>query len=394
MNAVCPDGRGRSARGRLRRHRRRGARHWDCPQHHRAGAGRSGSTGLAAGPGPSCRQRAQARAGQGSDAPGGSAPPGRAGNPWRSNAAAAVGFQESHQARGRTVCDGPPDQPEHGRQAAAGGTGLLPADQPQDPGGRPPSRSRQPVRPHQRPGLRLPGGRPAGDLGRHQEARSKKKELIGPFKNGGSDDRPKGSPEAVNVHDFADKTLGKVAPYGIYDPLDNHGWVSLGIDHDTAEFAVNAIRTWHERIGRVRYRGSDRLLITADCGGSNGARVRLWKVELQKLADETGLAISVCHYPPGTSKWNKIEHRLFCHITQNWRGRPLISHAAVVDLIAATTTTSGLTVDCVLDPRRYAKGIKISDEKMACLNIQADEFHPEWNYTIAPRAPQHPTCSP
>jgi hypothetical protein len=220
---------------------------------------------------------------------------------------------------------------------------------------------------------------------------TKKKELIGPFKNGGSDDRPKGSPEAVNVHDFADKTLGKVAPYGIYDPLDNHGWVSLGIDHDTAEFAVNAIRTWHERIGRVRYRGSDRLLITADCGGSNGARVRLWKVELQKLADETGLAISVCHYPPGTSKWNTIEHRLFCHITQNWRGRPLISHAAVVDLIAATTTTSGLTVDCVLDPRRYAKGIKISDEKMACLNIQGDEFHPEWNYTIAPRAPQHPT---
>ena len=145
---------------------------------------------------------------------------------------------------------------------------------------------------------------------------------------------------------------------------------------------------------RVRYRGSDRLLITADCGGSNGARVRLWKVELQKLADETGLAISVCHYPPGTSKWNKIEHRMFCHITQNWRGRPLISHAAVVDLIAATTTTSGLIVDCVLDPRRYAKGIKISDEKMACLHIEGHEFHPEWNYTIAPRPPQHPTCSP
>ena len=172
------------------------------------------------------------------------------------------------------------------------------------------------------------------------------------FKNGGSDDRPEGSPEAVNVHDFADKTLGKGAPDGIYDPLDHRGWVSLGSDPDTAEFAVNAIRTWHERIGRVRYRGSDRLLITADCGGSNGARVRLWKVELQKLADETGLTIAVCHYPPGTSKGNKIEHRLFCHITQNWRGRPLSSHAAVVDLIAATTTTSGLIVDCVLDPRR------------------------------------------
>ena len=152
---------------------------------------------------------------------------------------------------------------------------------------------------------------------------TKKKELLGPFKNGGSVYRPKGSPEAVNVHDFPDKTLGKVAPYGIYDPLDNRGWVSLGIDHDTAEFAVNAIRTWHERVGSKRYPGSERLLITADCGGSNGVRVRLWKLELQKLADETGLTISVCHYPPGTSKWNKIEHRLFCYITQNWRGHPL-----------------------------------------------------------------------
>ena len=188
------------------------------------------------------------------------------------------------------------------------------------------------------------------------------------------------------MHDFADKTLGKVAPYGIYDPLDNRGWVSLGIDHDTAEFAVNAIRTWHERIGSVRDGGSDRLLITADCGGSNGVRVRLWKLELQKLADETGLTISVCHYPPGTSKWNKIEHRLFCHITQNWRGCPLSSHAAVVDLIAATTTTAGLKVECVLDPRRYAKGLKVSNKEMARLNIQGDEFHPEWNYTIAPRA--------
>jgi hypothetical protein len=219
---------------------------------------------------------------------------------------------------------------------------------------------------------------------------TKKKELIGRFKNGGSDYRPKGSPEAVNVHDFPDKTLGKVAPYGIYDPLDNRGWVSLGIDHDTAEFAVNAIRTWHERVGSKRYPGSERLLITADCGGSNGVRVRLWKLELQKLADETGLTISVCHYPPGTSKWNKIEHRLFCHITQNWRGHPLTSHATVVDLIAATTTTTGLTVDCVLDPRRYAKGIKVSDAEMARLNVQGDEFHPEWNYTIAPRA-SHPT---
>ena len=214
---------------------------------------------------------------------------------------------------------------------------------------------------------------------------TKKKELIGTFKNGGSDYRPKGCPEAVNVHDFVDKTLGKVAPYGIYDPVDNTGWVSLGIDHDTAEFAVNAIEAWHAQVGRMRYPRSPRLLITADCGGSNGVRVRLWKRELQRLADATGLTIQVSHYPPGISKWNKIEHRLFCHISQTWRGKPLVSHLAVVELIAATTTTAGLTVDCVLDPRRYAKGIKVSDAEMASLNIQGDEFHPEWNYTISPR---------
>jgi len=214
---------------------------------------------------------------------------------------------------------------------------------------------------------------------------TKKKELIGPFKNAGSDYRPKGCPDEVNVHDFADKTLGKVAPYGIYDPVDNKGWVSLGIDHDTAEFAVNAIQTWHERVGRVRYPGSRRLLITADCGGSNGARLRLWKRELQRLADATGLTIAVSHYPPGTSKWNQIEHRLFCHISQTWRGQPLLSHVAVVELIAATTTTAGLRVDCVLDPRRYAKGIKVSNAEMQSLNIQGDEFHPEWNYTVSPR---------
>src|SRR4051794_2093257 len=220
---------------------------------------------------------------------------------------------------------------------------------------------------------------------------TKKKELIGNYRNGGSDWRPKGDPHRVKVHDFEDKQKGKVAPYGVYDIAANAGWISLGITRDTAEFAVASIRTWINRIGRMRYPGMSELRITADCGGSNGARVRLWKVELQKLADTTGLTISVCHYPPGTSKWNKIEHRLFCHITQTWRGRPLISHAAVVDLIAATTTTSGLIVDCVLDPRRYAKGIKVRDQEMACLNIQGDEFHPEWNYTIAPRAPQHPT---
>ena len=188
---------------------------------------------------------------------------------------------------------------------------------------------------------------------------TKKKELIGNYKNGGSDYRPKGDPRRVKVHDFEDKALGKVAPYGVYDISANAGWVSLGITSDTAEFAVNTIRTWIERVGRPRYPHMRELTITADCGGSNGARVRLWKVELQKLADESGLTLKVHHYPPGTSKWNKIEHRMFCHITQNWRGQPLESRAAVVELIGRTTTRTGLTVECALDERTYEKGIRI-----------------------------------
>lgn len=214
---------------------------------------------------------------------------------------------------------------------------------------------------------------------------TKKKELIGEYKNAGSDYQPQGCPIDVNVHDFIDQELGKAIPYGVYDIGANAGCVSVGVDHDTAEFAVNAIRRWRETMGRERYPTCDRLMITADGGGSNGSRVRLWKVELQKFADETGLTISVCHYPPGTSKWNKIEHRLFCHITQNWRGRPLTSRLAVVELIAATTTKTGLTVRCELDPNVYAKGVKVSDADMAALNMKADTFHPEWNYTIAPR---------
>ena len=214
---------------------------------------------------------------------------------------------------------------------------------------------------------------------------TKKKELIGEFKNGGSDYRAAGCPDAVNVHDFVDKTLGKVAPYGIYDVATNTGWVSLGIDHDTAEFAVNAVRRWHQVVGSVRYPKANRLLITADGGGSNGSRVRLWKLELQKLADETGLTLQICHYPPGTSKWNKIEHRMFCHITQTWRGKPLVSRVAVVNLIAATTTKTGLTVSCELDEKTYAKGIKVTNTEMASLNIETDLWHPEWNYTIKPR---------
>jgi len=216
---------------------------------------------------------------------------------------------------------------------------------------------------------------------------TKKKELIGNFKNGGSDYRPKGDPRRVRVHDFEDKTLGKVTPYGVYDVTADEGWVSVGITADTAEFAVQSIRTWLERMGRQRYPRARQLTITADCGGSNGVRVRLWKLELQKLADETGLALNVHHYPPGTSKWNKIEHRLFCRITQNWRSRPLTDRAAVVQLIGATTTTTGLKVDCALDTRTYEKGVKVSKAEMASLNIAGDPFHPEWNYTISPRKP-------
>ena len=217
------------------------------------------------------------------------------------------------------------------------------------------------------------------------QSRRSTHQLIGNFKNGGTDYRPKGNPQRVNVHDFEDKRLGKVVPYGVYDVTANAGFVSVGITSDTAEFAVQSIRCWLERMGRRRYPNARELTITADCGGSNGARVRLWKVELQKLADETGLVIHVCHYPPGTSKWNKIEHRLFCHITQNWRGRPLTDRLAVVELIGATTTKTGLKVESALDTRSYQKGIKVSKAEMKRPDITGDPFHPEWNYTIRPR---------
>ena len=217
---------------------------------------------------------------------------------------------------------------------------------------------------------------------------TKKKELIGNYRNAGSDWRPKANPHRVKVHDFEDKSLGKVVPYGIYDVGANAGWVSLGITSDTAEFAVASIRTWIDRIGRPRYASMQELRITADCGGSNGARVRLWKTELQKLADATGLTLHINHYPPGTSKWNKIEHRMFCHITQNWRGQPLQSRATVIELIANTTTKTGLKVECALDERTYERGIRISNDQMRQLAIEGDAFHPEWNYTIKLRNPK------
>jgi transposase len=214
---------------------------------------------------------------------------------------------------------------------------------------------------------------------------TKKKELVGDFKNNGQEWRAKGQPELVRVHDFVDPELGRATPYGIYDLGRNSGWVSVGMDHDTAEFAVETIRRWWRSMGRPTYPEARRLLITADAGGSNGARLRLWKVELQKFADETGLRIAVCHFPPGTSKWNKIEHRLFSYISQNWRGKPLRSFEAVVSLIAATTTSTGLKVHAELNTKSYTAGMKVSDQELAQVRIRRDKFHGDWNYEIRPQ---------
>jgi hypothetical protein len=213
---------------------------------------------------------------------------------------------------------------------------------------------------------------------------TKKKELVGDFKNNGRELRPQGQPEPVRVHDFKIPELGKVAPYGIYDIAANHGWVSVGIDADTAAFAVESIRRWWQKLGQARYPKATRLVITADCGGSNGPQLKLWKRELQRFANETGLKVTVNHLPPGTSKWNKIEHRLFAFITQNWRGKPLVSHQVIVQLISATTTETGLKVCCEIDANRYPKGIAVTHQEMQAVNLSRDDFHGEWNYTIAP----------
>jgi len=215
---------------------------------------------------------------------------------------------------------------------------------------------------------------------------TKKKELVGNFKNGSREWRPQGDPEEVRMHDFLIKELGRAVPYGIYDLAANAGWVSVGIDHDTAEFAVQTIRTWWRTVGSKRYPNARHLTITADGGGSNGSRVRLWKRELQRLANELGIDIHVHHLPPGTSKWNKIEHRLFSFISMNWRAKPLVSYRVIVDLISATTTDTGLTVRCELDTNSYAKGIMVTDQEMSQIDIIRDEFHGEWNYTLRHRS--------
>jgi hypothetical protein len=213
---------------------------------------------------------------------------------------------------------------------------------------------------------------------------TKKKELIGNYRNGGREWRPKGKPERVNGHDFKDKTKGKVIPYGVYDLTENAGWVNVGVDHDTPAFAVASIRAWWLQMGRRSYPEAQELLITADCGGSNSYRARLWKTELQRLANQIGLEITVCHFPPGTSKWNKIEHRMFCHITENWRARPLVSQDVVVNLIGSTSTKTGLTIRAKLDKKRYPKGIEVTDAEIAQIRIRKASFHGEWNYTILP----------
>ena len=213
---------------------------------------------------------------------------------------------------------------------------------------------------------------------------TKKKELVGDFKNAGREWRPQGEPEEVRVHDFLVKELGRAVPYGIYDIAANAGWVSVGMDHDTSAFAVQTIRSWWHSVGAKRYRDARRLTITADGGGSNGSRVRLWKRELQILANELGIEISVHHFPPGTSKWNKIEHRLFSFISMNWRAKPLVSYRVIIDLIGATTTEAGLTVRCELDTNLYPKGITVADREIAAINMLRDDFHGEWNYTIRP----------
>ena len=213
---------------------------------------------------------------------------------------------------------------------------------------------------------------------------TKKRELVGNYKNAGRELRPKNDPMEVDVHDFVDQEVGRATPYGVYDLKRNEGWVSVGISHDTSEFAVQTIRTWWHKMGAVRYPHASSLLITADSGGSNGYRLRLWKVELQRLADELGFPITVCHLPPGTSKWNKIEHRLFSFIAQNWRGKPLVTHQVIVSLIAATTTQTGLQVRSCIDERHYAKGRRITDKQLAEVHLEPDAFHGEWNYTIHP----------
>ena len=270
--------------------------------------------------------------------------------------------------------------------AAAEGRGLQPAGQRRGRRGPGSTRTATPSSATSTPGRAsfLDTGRPGGLVD------TKKKEQVGDFANGGAEWQPQGRPEKVNVHDFPSDAVGKAIPYGIYDLGTNTGWVSVGTDHDTSAFAVETLRRWWRADGSARHPGARRLLICADSGGTNAARARAWKVELARLAAETGLEITVCHYPPGTSKWNKVEHRLFAQITRNWRGRPLTSHQAVVELISATATTTGLTVCAELDTSDYPTGLAYTKKQVAALPVSKHDFHPDWNYTVRPEPHETP----
>ena len=348
---------------------------------------RTGGPGLRPGGGPGDR-RTRTRSGCWSEA--GRGPtrgtrcsprsPDRSSNPWRSPVGTALDVEEHNQAGGRTAEAGIRDQRGHGWPNVARQRYSLQSTRKRLEGTAHIDRNAQF---EHIAALTKAAGRRHGPI---ISVDTKKKELVGRFTNAGREWHPAGEPEQVKVHDFPPPGQGKAIPYGIYDVGRNEGFVSVGITADTAEFAVASIRLWWHKLGRRRYPNTGEVLITADCGGSNSYRCRLWKVELQALADETGLKVRVAHYPPGTSKWNKIEHRLFCQITTNWRGRPLTSYQAVVDLISATKTTTGLTVLAHLDTRIYQKGREVSDAEIASLRIKRDDFHGEWNYVLLPRA--------
>src|SRR6476659_496194 len=349
--------------------------HGACALDHRSGTERPRRRPPAERPGAPQGWRPAASVEPGRYADQGPARRHRARHARRSHAPAVVGIEKPRQGGRRVAEAGPRDQRQQ-REETVADARLQPAVEPQGRRGLEASRPQCAIRAHQRQGDRGADRGAARHLGRHQEERADRQL---------QERWHRLSPERRSAAREGARLLGKVVPYGVYDVGANAGWVSVGVTSDTAQFAVASIRRWLDAMGRERYPKARELTITADGGGSNGTRVRLWKVELQKLADETGLVLHVHHYPPGTSKWNKIEHRLFCHITQTGRGRPLVDRMAVFELIAATTTKAGLKVESALDTATYEKGIKVSDAEMKTLDIQGDAFHPEWNYTIRPR---------
>ncbi len=368
-------GHGGSGRG-MGRHHRGGASDRDLSFHDSARApGVEDEAAARARTDPASGRWPQEGGRHRSNAPGRSRGPGGADRLGRSHVAAALDLEKPPAARGESPGHGPSGEPAIGGRAVGGG-GLR-------EGASHPDRDAQFRYINQQVRRFQAATQPVISVD------TKKKELVGDFKNAGRQWRPTGQPEPVRVHDFIIPTKGKAIPYGVYDLTRNAGWVSVGVDHDTATFAVRTIGRWWQKMGRPRYRRARSLLITADAGGSNGPRVRLWKWALQRLATRTHLAITVCHLPPGTSKWNKIEHRLFSYISTNWRGQPLVSLAVIVNLIGATRTATGLRVRCELDRGAYPKGQDVTDGQMAMVNLEPHRFHGDWNYTIRPNRGRH-----